>query len=168
MSTAKPFDPNVEVLGAVIIAISQSINSDELLPILEARGLGNVQPDQWYPAATWIDALNDIAAHDNGSMNLVAASIKVSENIPQASGDGTIKGAFMTANDTYYMSHRGGYLGEIKVESTKDKEVTVSAYSPYPDDYLYGAFYGHARRHAPKNANLRIYRDQPYVYRIAW
>ncbi|MEO8609910.1 MAG: hypothetical protein ABI690_18600 [Chloroflexota bacterium] len=168
MSKAKPFDANVEVLGAVIIAISQSINSDELVPILEAHGLSNVQQDRWYPASTWIDALNDIAAHDNGSMNLVSASIKVSENIPQADGDGTIKGAFVTANDTYNMSHRGGYIGEINVESSKEKEVTVSAYSPYPDDYLYGAFYGHARRHAPKGSNLRIYRDKPYVYRIAW
>jgi hypothetical protein len=168
MSQPKPFDAHVEVLGAVIIAISQSINSEELVPILETHGLRNVQPECWYPVKTWIDALNDIAAHDNGSMNLVAAAIKVSENIPQVSGDGTIKGAFTTANDTYYMNHRGGYLGEIKVESSKDKEVTVSAYSPYPDDYLYGAFYGHARRHAPPNSNLRIYRDQPYVYRIAW
>lgn len=168
MSTAKPFDPHVEVLGAVIIAISQSINSEELIPILEMHGLDSVQPNQWYPATTWINALNDVAANDNGSMNLVAAAIKVSENIPQASGDGTIKGAFITANDTYYMNHRGGYLGEINVESSKDKEIIVSAYSPYPDDYLYGAFYGHARRHAPKGANLRIHRDQPYVYRIAW
>jgi hypothetical protein len=168
MSEAKPFDANVEVLGAVIIAISQSINSEELLPILETHGLGNVRPDYWYPVKPWIAALQDVANNTNGSMNLVAAAIKVSENIPQASGDGSIKGAFMTANDTYYMNHRGGYLGEIKVESSKDKEVIVSAYSPYPDDYLYGAFYGHARRHAPAKSNLRIYRDQPYVYRIAW
>jgi hypothetical protein len=168
MSEAKPFDANVEVLGAVIIAISQSINSEELIPILETHGLGKVQPDQWYPAKPWIAALEDVANNPNGSMNLVAAAIKVSENIPQAAGDGSIKGAFMTANDTYNMNHRGGYIGEIKVESSQDREITVSAYSPYPDDYLYGAFYGHARRHAPKDANLRIYRDKPYVYRIAW
>jgi len=168
MSTAKPFDPNVEVLGAVIIAISQSIHSDELVPILEKHGLGSVEPNQWYPATTWIDALNDIATNDNGNMNLVAAAIKVSELIPQAAGVDTIQRAFETANDTYYMNHRGGYLGEIRVESSQENEITVSAYSPYPDDYLYGAFYGHARKHAQAGANLRIYRDQPYIYRIAW
>jgi hypothetical protein len=168
MSTTKPFDPNVEVLGGVIIAISQGLKSESLLPILATHGLGSIEPNQWYPVEAWINVLNDILADENGSMNLVAAAIQVSENCPQAWGDGTIKSAFMNVNDTYYMDHRGGYLGELKVESSKAKEITVSAYSPYPDDYLYGAFYGHARRHAPKGANLRIYRDQPYVYRIAW
>jgi hypothetical protein len=168
MSNAKPFDQHVEVLGAVIIAISQSINSEELVPILEKHGLTKIEPMKWYPANTWIQALEDVASHTNSGMNLVAASIKVSENIPQATGDGTIKGAFVTANDTYYMNHRNGYLGEIRVDSSKEREITVSAYSPYPDDYLYGAFYGHARRHAPAGADLRIYRDKPYVYRITW
>jgi hypothetical protein len=168
MSNNRPFDPKAEVLGAVIIAISQSINSDELTPILEAHGLTNIQPMNWYPLNQWIDTLNTVANDDNGTMNLVAASIKVSENISQASGDGTIKGAFLTANDTYNMNHRGGYVGEIRVDSSQDREITVSAYSPYPDDYLYGAFYGQARRHAQPGSNLRIYRDKPYVYRIAW
>src|SRR5215470_18014862 len=123
MPNNRPFDPNVEVLGAVIIAISQSINSDELTPILEKHGLKNIQPMKWYPLTQWIDTLNDVANDTNGTMNLVSASIKVSENIPQAVGDGTIKGAFETADATYNMNHRGGYAGEIRVDSSKDREI---------------------------------------------
>jgi hypothetical protein len=167
MSQAQSFDPKAEVLGAVILAVSQAINSDELIPILKKHDLTNIQPEKWYLAKTWFDTLNEVAANKNGAMNLVDAALRVSEMIPQAINDGTIKGAFVTANETYMMNHRG-YIGEIKVDSSKEREITVSAYSPYPDDYLYGAFYGHARRHAPKGADLRIYRNQPYVYRIAW
>jgi hypothetical protein len=167
MSQSKPFDADAKVLGAVILAVSQAINSKALVPILAKYGLTDIQPEKWYLAKTWFDTLNEVASNKNASMNLVDAALRVSEMIPQATHDGTIKGAFVTANDTYYMNHLG-YIGEIRVDSSKDNEITVSAYSPYPDDYLYGAFYGHARRHAPAGAHIRIYRDLPYVYRIAW
>ncbi|MBZ0290471.1 MAG: hypothetical protein K8I30_22790 [Anaerolineae bacterium] len=168
MSTIKSFNPDVEVSGEAIIAVIQCLNRAELMPILEKYELGDVQPDQWYPVMAWIDALCEIEDQDSGSMNLVAATIRVAETTLLVSEEGTIKDVFMHANDTYYLNHRGGYLGEISVESSKAKEIVISAYSPYPDDYLYGTFYGQAHRCAPPNANLRIYRDQPYVYRIAW
>lgn len=167
MSQSQSFDPKAEVLGAVILAVSQAINSDKLLPILEKHQLTNIEPDKWYLGSRWFDMLNEVAANKNASMNLVDAALRVSAMIPQAANDGTIKGAFVTANETYMMNHRG-YIGEIKVDSSNDSEIVISAYSPYPDDYLYGAFYGHARRHVHADQNLRIYRDHPYVYRITW
>jgi hypothetical protein len=167
MSHAQSFDPNAKVLGAVILAVSQAINSDELIPILEKHQLTDIEPEKWYLAKTWFDTLNEVAANKNGAMNLVDAALRVSAMIPQAANDGTIKGAFITANETYMMNHLG-YIGEIHVDSSNEREITISAHSPYPDDYLYGAFYGHARRHAHTGEDLRIFREHPYVYRIEW
>jgi hypothetical protein len=168
MSTIKSFNPDVEIFGEAILALVDHMNRGELMPILQRHGLGDVQPDQWYPVMSWIEALYSLEDQDSGSMNLVTAAIRVAETTALESGDCTIQEVFIHANDNYYQNHRGGYVGEISVEASKAKEIIICAYSPYPDDYLYGTFYGRARRYAPPTANLRIYRDQPYTYRIAW
>jgi hypothetical protein len=60
------------------------------------------------------------------------------------------------------LNHRNGDIGEYVIERVEDRHVRVIARVPYPDDLLYGMFYGGTRRFLPPGTHFTVsYDDAP-------
>jgi hypothetical protein len=154
------FDPDAQVIGQAILGAIRCPQGDEILPILKAHGLDNVEPAEWYPHQVWLDFLRDVAQQggQNATSNLVAIGMGVAETAPEAVESFTLETALLSMNVTYQMSHRGE-AGGFVVTVVDERHIQIVDYSPYPDDFTYGFLYALARRFRPSGARFAVIHD---------
>lgn len=155
-------DPNVEVIGTNVLGIVNNLNVDEMQTYLEKHGLVDVKPDKWYPAQQWLDVMNDLRTAANFTQNLIAAGMSVAQHIelpPELEKGGVV--AFLHAwDDIYQMQHRGGDIGEVKVETLAPTHIKTIHRHIYPDELTYGVGYGFARRLVPVGTHVAVFYDE--------
>jgi hypothetical protein len=172
-------DPNVEVLGDVILSLKEAIISLSLdpQPFLEKYGLGAVRPGNWYSLQKSLDAMKDM--HDNiGDMfALISVGSGISETAQWPPDIDTVESAFAAIDMAYHMNHRNGDIGHYQTELITPGHVRVTACNPYPSDFDYGLCYGLAKRFLPHNAHIKVERaaspcrlkgDDCCVYDVTW
>jgi hypothetical protein len=154
------FDPDAQVIGQAILGAAQCAQSDEILPILKAHGLDNVEPAEWYPHQIWLDFLRDVAQQSSlsATSNLVAIGMGVAETAPEAVESFTLETALLSMNVAYQMSHRGE-AGGFVITVVGERHIQVVDFSPYPDDFTYGFLYALARRFRPAGAHFAVIHD---------
>ncbi|MGB1286125.1 MAG: hypothetical protein ACPG7F_06295 [Aggregatilineales bacterium] len=175
------FDPNVEIIGAVMLALIQSIRKDDIQPYLKEWNLTDIQPDKWYQQQRWLNVLTDIGASSGESTNLfVSIGMKIAETAPFLPGfmEASLEDKYLMWNDIYQNNHRGGDAGIIRGKVIERRHVEIDVCFPYPDHLEYGAYYGLAKRFLPpgtpftvryKDANIRRELGSPStIYVIQW
>jgi hypothetical protein len=160
---------NVELIGFMTMAFISNLQSSETLPVFQKHGLGSVEPDGWYRATTFMDAMNELAEHENLSSNLIAIGMQVGKTVPVPPDDPnpTLEIMLYGWDEAYSSLHRNhnGNIGSIVAEKVTDKHYKTTHTHLYPDDMSYGIAYAYARRFLPKGASFKVYYE-PNVRRL--
>jgi len=158
------FDPKAEVNGYSMLGFIQCVRKEDIWPYLEAHDLTEINPEGWYPVQKWLDVLSDLAEMRPGQamFDFVAVGMKVTELSPFPPEWNALpfhKALVLCAES--YMSglHRGGDVGEVRVELVNPKHIKENIRTPYPDDFWYGICYGGCRRFLPPGTHFTVYYD---------
>lgn len=159
----KTFGPDAEVLGGGMLAFIESINYDNFSSILETHGVDNINPNEWYPQQVWLDVFSDIASQPGSSSNLVSIGMKIADTAPIPPEALTLpfQEVMLGFNDgSYFANNRGKDIGRIDVEILDEKHICMIDKTPYPDDFVYGAYYATARRLLPRGTDFTVKYDE--------
>jgi hypothetical protein len=157
------FGPDAEVYGAAMLAFIQSINYGNFHAIMEDHGVKEVNPQKWYPQQLWLDIFTDIGSRPGGSSDFVSIGMKIAETavVPSEVEDipfVDLMQAFDAAS--YRANNRGEDIGGIETEVVSDNHIIMIDRTPYPDDFVYGAYYGMAKRFLPKGTMFTVAYDE--------
>lgn len=158
----KTFGDDAEVLGQAMLAFVQSVNFDEFQKILEQHNLNKIDPEKWYHQQIWLDVFNDIDQKKGASSNLVSIGMKVIETMatPPEFDNMPFLDQLRAFGGAYQANNRGKGIGEIQTEVLSDTHVIMHDGTPYPDDFVYGAYYAMARRFLPEGTQFSVYFDE--------
>jgi hypothetical protein len=157
------FGPDAEVLGQAMVAFVASINFNNFQHILQQHGLSDIDSSKWYPQQVWLDVFNDMVAERNASNNFVSIGMKVVETMVTPPGVEAIPFLEMMkgfGENSYRANNRGADIGYITTEVVSDNHVIMHDATPYPDDFVYGAYYAMARRFLPKGTTFIVKFDE--------
>jgi hypothetical protein len=154
--------PEIEFIGQNLRAFTDNLQGDEVGPIVAKYGLANADPNGWYKARPWMDAMNELAQHPNFSSNMVAIGMKIGEIVPMPPTlpNPTLGEVLQAWDGIYQYIHRGGDVGKIVCTKIDDKHYTTTHTDLYPDDFSYGIVYGYARRFLPRGARFKVHYDE--------
>jgi len=160
-----PFSADHEFLGRIVNNMRDALGSElvEFQAIFAKHGLGDdVDPGGWYPAQSWFDVMNEIAATGNPLMDFTGIGMKSVENaiIPPEVRALPITDFLMNATKTYALHNRGTDIGDQRCEVVDDRHVKMILRMPHPDDFWYGAFYGLMRKLLAPDARAHVYYDE--------
>jgi hypothetical protein len=131
------FSPTVEVTGNSILSIVEAIG-EESLPILAKHGLKEINPEAWYPQQEYLDAFRELSELNFFSMVSIGMKIPDLASFPPID---SIKQALGLLDVAYNMNHRGGEIGEYRLDEIEDNRAVVVCRNPYPSDFDYGILY---------------------------
>jgi len=72
---------------------------------------------------------------------------------------------FLAAYSERYKTLHHGDVGYVNFEKLDDKHFALITRTPYPDDMLYGVFYGYARQLKPSGKGFKVYYDPQVPHR---
>lgn len=166
----KSFGPDAEVYGAAMMAFIKSINYANFGAILKAHELDEIIPDRWYPQQIWLDVFSEISQQMDASSNLVSIGLKIVEaaqmppEVQQMPFIDIMKGF---EQGSYKTNNRGADIGSIDIQIVNDHHIIMIDRTPYPDDFVYGAYYGMARRFLPEGTDFILKYDEKMKRREA-
>jgi hypothetical protein len=169
--------PQTKVLGISMLTLINTVNADEIRPILMQHGLNptNVKPTDWLPHQQMLDIYRSIEAKDsNVSENYVSIGMKIMEQAPFPPELKTVEEALASLGPTYEAAHRNnteaGWITEFKGEG----HALITADNPYPDDLCYGLLWALVRRFVPKGHGFTVKPlplsspEGPVQYEVTW
>lgn len=147
---AKPFvagTPQAEVLGQVVAAFAENLESETVKPLLPKHGLDNIDPEKWYPHQSWMNVLKELSETPGGSSALVAFGRKVVETAVMPPEMDSIPKMLHSLQAIHHLNLRNipadeGYV----VEEVSEKLYRVIHNTPNPRDAIYGFLWGLAQR----------------------
>jgi hypothetical protein len=173
--------PTVELLGMYLSSYINNLQSIETKPIVEKYGLVNLEPQAWYPAHKWLDALNELSDHPNQSPNTLAIGMEIGKLVPVPPDleSPTLEQMLMGLGFAYQAAHRNGDIGNLVCEKVAENHYKVICTDLYPDDLTYGIVYTFARRFLPPKTLFKVYYDEqitprdkggngPTVIHVSW
>lgn len=152
------FDTRVEVSGISMLSVISAMG-EKVKPVLEKHGLGNIEPDKWYPIQSYLNFYKEIAESRGYSINLMKIGMMVPEKATFPPELKTIQDAFLKLDEAYHMNHRGGDFGHYYARIVGPRQIDVVAHNPFPCDLDYGIVQGLARRFKPSGATVIVYHD---------
>lgn len=161
MSYFKPLSPDQELLGILVKGYPSAINYDNFKEIYAKHGLGDVDPNKWYPAQSIANVVNEIADTQTGAMfDFVSIGMAMIDEVPipgigQLSLVDTMKGLDAFLHQTV----RGSDIGHVKVEQVSDKHLKIYTRAIPPDDVVYGTYYALARKILPEGTGFTVFYD---------
>ena len=155
------FGPDAEVLGQAMLAFVNSTRSETIHPLLEYHQLLDIEPDAWYPQQVWLDVFSDLANSGNAMFDLVSVGMQMirAVDIPMEMRDLSFSQVVMYVVDAVNAFNRGDDAGVISCERVDPSHIRIIACMPYPDDFLYGTFYGVAQEFLPLSSNFSVHYD---------
>lgn len=156
MEKLKAIHPDAVVLGQSMLAFAECSARDEIWDVLEAHGLQEIDPEQWYPQQAWLDVLRDVIGRGNAMFNLVSIGMKLAELFPMPPDIRTMHEALGAVDDIFRMSNPDAEPGIMRTENVEPRHVRIVSATPYPDDFEYGVIYGLARRYLPPDGHLVV------------
>jgi hypothetical protein len=159
------FDPNSEAIGSSLLGFIQCIRSKDIGPYLEKHGLTNIDPNGWYPVQTWLDVLSDLAEERPGQVmfDFVSVGMAVAAVIPlpeEYYASLPFEEALLASGGSGYKRNHRGDAGEHSVEKVGEHHIKITIRTPYPDDLLYGVYYGLSRRFLPPGHHFTLQYDE--------
>lgn len=174
---AQPFvagRPDAQVIGQTMKSFIDNIEAEVIKPILEGRGMTEIDDDKWYPHQVWMDILKQMETDLGGgaSTAFVAFGKQVVENAvmpPELNNIPAVLNALHAIHHANLQNvpEEEGY--SIKV--VNDNHYIVYHNTPNPDDVIYGFIWGLAARFKqPKEYFVvrKIDNDRPEAARSAF
>jgi hypothetical protein len=169
------FDPNVEVLGRVVLAYLNSfINKELAMRLIAEHGIRDINPDKWYPLQDLFDGFKEISNKlGTGAFFRVGEKIPENAKFPEHKD---IFEAFTILDQAYHMNHRGGEIGHYILKEKGENHIIVEANNPYPCELDKGLCLALALRYKPtaklteeeEIKGCRKKGGDSCIYRISW
>jgi hypothetical protein len=162
MTHYHPFHPDHEFLGRVVLNLQTALGSGMVHDIFARHGLGDVDPEAWYPVQLWFDAINEIASSEAAMIDLVGLGMKSVQNVnisPEARAM-PVSDYLQGAAKTYPNVNRGTDIGEARGEVVDEHHVRMILRMPHPDDFWYGAYYSLMKQLLPPGTPFKVYYDK--------
>lgn len=172
--------PQAEVIGQTMIAFSENMESDVILPLLEKRGLATIDPEAWYPHQVWMDILKEMAdtlGEGSATTAFVAFGRKVVETAVMPPEINTIPDVLNALHAIHHANLKNipeeeGYM----IEQRGPQHYLVYHNTPNPEEAIYGFLWGLAARFRGPNevfvVRLLEQNDRPdrarSVYEVKW
>jgi hypothetical protein len=162
MKKYQAFGPDAEVYGQAMLAFTQSIHYTSLQPILARHNVAKIDPQHWYPQQIWLDVFNDIQTSDHSTSSFVSIGMKIAETaLPQLPPELPFTELMLRFGEISYRAHnRGADIGYIDARVQNDQHITMFDCTPYPDEFVYGAYFGMAKRFLPAVRRMSVYYDE--------
>jgi hypothetical protein len=165
-------DSQLEVNGAYLLGIINSMNEEDVKPFRERHGLTEIDPNKWYPASQVVNFYHDIANAPNGMFNLVAVGINVTQQIEYPPHVKTLADALAVAQQMHHAAWRGGKPSELIVEMPSERHARLTFHNlPLPPDLVYGICFGLVKRFSPPDTHFYVtqdIKDRVYTYDLTW
>jgi hypothetical protein len=168
MKQYKVFGPDAEVLGAAMLAFVESMNYPNFMTILAKHGLHDIYADLWYPQQIWLDVFSDIANRNEASSDLVSIGMKIVDTAPMPPEMQTRSFVDIMMNfnaGSYLANNRGRDIGGIQCQILSEQHLVMIDRTPYPDDFIYGAYYAMARRFLGVDVDFTVKFDEQHQRR---
>lgn len=132
------FSPSAEVKGNAMLAILDGIMHRDLAEqILSKHGISEVDPNQWYPEQSWLDAFSEITA-ELGDAALYAIGRAVPQVIDIPPEMDNVEDALNHLDEVYQAHHRGGESGGYEVTMLGPDSARIESKNPRPCAYDMG------------------------------
>lgn len=167
----KTLPKEMEVNGAYLMGIIDSIEEESVRPLREKYGLTNIEPDKWYSAQQVVDFHQDIA--ENGQLfDLVALGVSAVNRIQYPPGTDTLEKLLPMMTTMHQMGWRNGDPGTLNVKLVSPHHVhMVFENQPLPIDLVYGLCYGVVKRFTPDGSDIVVTQKQEgeqYIFDLKW
>lgn len=159
-----PSTPYATVSGRALHAFFTAEILKDYLDILKAYNLYELDPDLWYPSQTVMDCLRTLSEQvpDSRVLTLLGTQIHKHASLPNLT---SIEHALSMLDTIHSMSHRDISLDEhISAIVMGPRYVVASNGTPYPDDLVYGYFWGLMGRFVDPTKSVIIAYDDPSAF----
>lgn len=152
------YAPGTEVSGAVMSALFNHYQRDDVIESLRKHGLDYFEADQWYPVNQFIDLLAEWAESPAFSTNLVSVGMAMTYHIELPDEIEVLSGVekLLLLGDMHMSQHRNGDAGCYKVERRNDHTIRYQENTVWPDDMIYGYIYGAAKRYLDHGVHFSV------------
>ncbi len=129
--------PRAQVKGNAMLAIiSGLMRRDIALQILAKNGIGEIDPEAWYPEQSWLDAFSEIAAElGDAALYAIGRRIPSVIDIPD---DIENEREALERLDEVYQAHHRGKSGGYTVSFTGESSARIESDNPRPCAYDMG------------------------------
>ena len=165
MPTYQAFDPQSEMNGRTALGMVKSILHDDIAEILVRHHLNDIDPDAWYRVQDLLEVFNEVAQQrDGGNSSSIFVSIGMGaadigfEGMPPQLKSMSLE-EFLAAYPSRLSVIHHGDVGYVKYEKLNENHFVMTMNVPYPDDMMYGVFYGYARHLKPKGQSPSVAYD---------
>jgi hypothetical protein len=158
------FDPNTEIIGAMLQSLSYSIERETLLPLLHKHGFEEIAFDKWYPLQRVLDLFTDIVNQAAGMFDMVAIGMKGGEVFEFPPEITSFEQALELADTLNRTAYRNGDPGTIRAERLGERHYRLHVHLPFPQDLHYGIWWAVAKRFVPDMRALKIRRELIDLY----
>ncbi len=150
--------PGTEVSGAVMSAIFNHYQRDDVIESLQKHGLDYFEADQWYPVDQFINLLAEWSESPAFSTNLVSIGMAMTYHIELPDEIEALSGLekLMLLGDMHMGQHRSGDAGCYRVERIGESAIRYTENTVWPDDMIYGYIYGAARRYLDRGVHFSV------------
>lgn len=158
------FDPNSQAIGTALLGFIQSARHKDLMPYLEKHSLTHIEPHKWYPVQTWLDVLSDLSEERPGEtmFDFISVGMGIAKVVPLPEEYQSLpfeEALLASGGRGYKMNHRGD-VGEHTIKKVGDNHITITIRTPYPDDLMYGVYYGLALRFLSSDTRFAFHYDE--------
>jgi hypothetical protein len=159
----KAFGPDAFVLGQAMLAFFEASNYVHVAPIVQSQGISQAEPEVWYPQQLWLDVCNAIVSScDEPALELVTIGMTLVETavLPPTYWQMPFMHMLSMFGEVYsVVNNRGNDIGSISIEARGFYHVVMHDATPYPDDFVLGAYFATARRYFQDRADFMVYYD---------
>lgn len=163
MPRYKSFNHEALVSGHAMVAFNECSMCENIRKHLEKHDLMEIDPHAWYPLQQWLDVFSDIGEELTAMTDFVSIGMAIANRVPLERRwyNMPFDQAMALSNQIYYSEHRGD-AGTLEVRLVKPGHLRIIAFTPYPDDFLYGFNYGLGKRFLPEgHLMLKYDTDEP-------
>jgi|GEM_PF-5111906 len=169
MSDYMVFNPQTEVSGRVM-ALQLAHFGKSTHSLLDKYGIERQpNPAEWYSQKTWLDILRD--AVNNYQIDLMHVGSRLAQSLPVPDGAFSIHSMIDHLYNRYHAAHRHLDAPHFTVAHHNPEHITITDHSPYPDDFIYGLFYGLFSEFLPYQSKLTIRTTNSprgVIYDVMW
>jgi len=163
-----PFAPNVEALGASILAFQEALPTPDsrkrVIDFLEKNGIKKVDSEKYYPQKTFLKTLEMVSQLLGPSSTFLIGKLVPEKAIFPPQID-TLEKALNSIDVAYGMNHRYpkeqgdkdkniGYYKLISFDSVK-KNAVMECKNPYASEFDRGIISAMLRKFKPKDASMK-------------
>lgn len=146
---------HAETLGRTILSLLEAMGPFRRKGerILADAGIAEVDPNAWYPLATWVAVLRTIEKQI-GPKTLERAGRKIAEHADLPPGVDTFEKLLAGFGIAYGMNNRGPNAGSISCTVLGDRRARIQFNTPYPCEFERGVVQGFFSNFRDPNARL--------------